>query len=227
MTDTPTGIVEPEASLEDSLGLSPEHVQAVIEAIDAGNVDDIRTLVEPLHSADVADLLEQLEPDERRTLVDVIRSIVASEVLPHLGDALLDDVVEHLGVRDVAAAMAELDVDDAIDILEDLDEDGQREVLEALPSFERLQIEEGLAFPEDSAGRLMQRDFMAIPAYWTVGQTIDYMRRTDDLPDEFYEIFVVDPSHHPIGTVPLYRAMCAKRPFSSATSWQRSLFSSR
>ncbi|MBH62969.1 MAG: magnesium transporter [Alphaproteobacteria bacterium] len=212
MTEASPGTEEAEVAGDDAIGLSPEHVQAVTQAIEDENLDQVRTLVEPLHSADVADLVEQLEPDERRVLVDVIRGFVASEVLPHLGDALLDDVLEHLGVQDVAAAVAELDVDDAIDIIEDLDEDEQREVLNALPAFERLQIEEGLAFPEDSAGRLMQRDFMAIPAYWTVGQTIDYMRRTDDLPDEFYEIFVVDPSHHPMGTVPLYRAMRTKRP---------------
>ncbi len=212
MTEASPGTEEAEVAGDDAIGLSPEHVQAVTQAIEDENLDQVRTLVEPLHSADVADLVEQLEPDERRVLVDVIRGFVASEVLPHLGDALLDDVLEHLGVQDIAAAVAELDVDDAIDIIEDLDEDEQREVLNALPAFERLQIEEGLAFPEDSAGRLMQRDFMAIPAYWTVGQTIDYMRRTDDLPDEFYEIFVVDPSHHPMGTVPLYRAMRTKRP---------------
>ena len=203
---------EPEAPLEEPLGLLPEHVQAVIQAIDENDLDGVRALVEPLHSADVADLVEQLEPDERHILVDVIRGLVASEVLPYLGEALRDDVVEHLGTKDVAAALAELDVDDAIDVLEDLDEEDQQEVLRALPAFERLQIEAGLAFPEDSAGRLMQRDFVAIPAYWTVGQTIDYMRQTDDLPDEFYEIFVVDPSHRPMGTVPLYRAMRTKRP---------------
>ena len=203
---------EPEAPLEEPLGLSPEHVQAVTQAIDENDLDGVRALVEPLHSADVADLVEQLEPDERRVLVDVIRGLVASEVLPYLGEALRDDVVEHLGTKDVAAALAELDVDDAIDVLEDLDAEDQQEVLRALPAFERLQIEAGLAFPEDSAGRLMQRDFVAIPAYWTVGQTIDYMRQTDNLPDEFYEIFVVDPSHRPMGTVPLYRAVRTKRP---------------
>ena len=204
--------VTDESPMEESLGLSPDHVQAVIRAIDENDLDGVRDLVEPLHSADVADLVEQLEPDERRILVDVLRGLIAPEVLPHLGEALRDDVVEHLGTRGVAAALAELDVDDAIDVFEDLDEEDRREVLNALPAFERLRIEEGLAFPEDSAGRLMQRDFVAIPAYWTVGQTIDYMRRTDDLPDEFYEIFVVDPSHRPMGTVPLYRAMRARRP---------------
>ena len=204
--------VTDESPMEESLGLSPDHVQAVVRAIDENDLDGVRDLVEPLHSADVADLVEQLEPDERRILVDVLRGLIAPEVLPHLGEALRDDVVEHLGTRGVAAALAELDVDDAIDVFEDLDEEDRREVLNALPAFERLRIEEGLAFPEDSAGRLMQRDFVAIPAYWTVGQTIDYMRRTDDLPDEFYEIFVVDPSHRPMGTVPLYRAMRARRP---------------
>ena len=109
---------EPEAPLEEPLGLSPEHVQAVTQAIDENDLDGVRALVEPLHSADVADLVEQLEPDERRILVDVIRGLVASEVLPYLGEALRDDVVEHLGTKDVAAALAELDVDDAIDVLE-------------------------------------------------------------------------------------------------------------
>jgi magnesium transporter len=212
MNEAFPGTVESEIAGDEAIGLSPDHVKAVTQAIEDEDLNQVRALVEPLHSADIADLVEQLELDERWVLVDVIRGFVASEMLPHLGDALLDDVLQHLGVRDVAAAVAELDVDDAIDIIEDLNKYEQQEVLEALPAFERLQIEEGLAFPEDSAGRLMQRHFMAIPAYWTVGQTIDYMRRTDDLPDEFYEIFVVDPSHHPMGTVPLYRAMRTKRP---------------
>ena len=212
MSESVSGTVDSELAIDEAIGLSPDHVQAVTRAIEEEDLQQVRVLVEPLHSADVADLVEQLEPDERRILVEVIRGFVASEVLPHLGDALLDDVLQHLGVQDVAAAVAELDIDDAIDVMEDLGEDEQREVLSALPAFERLQIEEGLAFPEDSAGRLMQRHFVAIPAYWTVGQTIDYMRRTADLPDEFYEIFVVDPSHHPMGTVPLYRAMRTNRP---------------
>jgi magnesium transporter len=204
---------EPNGSgTEDTLGLASDVVRSVVEAIDAGDHETALALVRPLHSADVADLLGQIDPAQRKFLIDVLRGIVVPEFLPYLDWDLRDEVIEHLDVEDIAAAVAELETDDAIDLLEDLDEADQREVLDALPPFERLKIEEGLSFPEESAGRLMQRDFVAVPAYWTVGQVIDYMRETDDLPDEFYQVFVVDPTHRPVGTMPLYRVMRTKRP---------------
>jgi magnesium transporter len=198
--------------VEELHGLTHERVLAVTDALDNGNVELANELLDTLHTADIADLLEQIAPDHRRLLIEATRGLLDPEVLVDLEEDVLDHVVDQLGTAEVAAAVAELDIDDAVDVIEDLDADEQREVLQAVPDEERGQIELALAYPEDSAGRLMQRDLIAVPAFWTIGQMIDYLRDSDDLPDEFYEIFVVDPGHRPIGSIPLNKAMRTKRP---------------
>ncbi len=207
-----SGQGESPAAPEEAYGLTPERIRAIVAALAEGRVEQAVELVEPLHSADIADLIDLVGTVERRLLVEAIRGTFEPEVLAELSEEVAESVVEQLGPADVAAAVIELETDDAVDLLEDLDAAGQRQVLDAVPVLERAHIEEALAYPEDSAGRLMQRDLIAVPAFWTVGQTIDYMRESDDLPDEFYEIFVVDPTHRPVGTVPLNRIMRTKRP---------------
>jgi len=196
---------------EEDVGLDTDVVRTVATALNAGEVDRVQGLIETLHTADIADLFELITPAQRRLLVEATRGVLDPEVLPDLEEDVLEEVIEHLGPTDVAAAVAELDTDDAVDIIEELDEEEQREVLEAVPETERGHIEEALGYPEDSAGRLMQRDLIAVPSFWTIGQTIDHMRESDDLPDDFYEIFVVDPAHKHIATIRLNRAMRAKR----------------
>src|SRR3546814_1891846 len=112
----------------------------------------------------------------------------------------------------MALSLADLDSDDAVDIFEDLDEEAQQRSLAALPRADRLVLEESLRFPEDSAGRIMQRDLLAVPSSWTVGETIDYMRAAKDLPDDFYDLYIVDPKHQPIGYLPLSRVLRTRRP---------------
>jgi magnesium transporter len=199
--------------VRDSLyGLTPSVVQAVREALDARDVEGVRRLVKPLHYTDVADLLERLSAEQREQAVDAIRADMSPEVLTELDEAVRDEVVEQLGIREVAAAVTEMDTDDAVEVIEYLDEDVQQQVLEALPAEERALVEQALAYPEGSAGRLMQRDFVAVPAFWTVGETIDHMRISPDLPDAFYDIFVVNPKHEPIGKLPLSRVLRSRRP---------------
>ncbi len=207
-----SGQGEHPAASDDAYGLTPDRIRAVVGALGEGRIEQAVELVEPLHSADIADLIDLIGTAERRLLIEAMRGVLDPEVLAELSEEVAESVVEQLGPVDVAAAVTELETDDAVDLLEDLDEAGQRQVLDAVPVPERAHIEAALAYPEDSAGRLMQRDLIAVPAFWTVGQTIDYMRDSDDLPDEFYEIFVVDPTHRPIGTVPLNRIMRTKRP---------------
>ena len=117
----------------------------------------------------------------------------------YLDEDVRDEVMEMLGPKEVAQAFTELETDDAVDILEDLDEEAKQEILAAVPAEDRAILEEGLTYPEDSAGRLMQRDLVAVPSYWTVGETIDFLRASGDLPDDFYDLFIVDPKHTPIG----------------------------
>jgi magnesium transporter len=199
--------------VRDSLyGLTPNVVQAVRDALDAHDVERVRRLVKPLHYTDVADLLERLSAEQRHLAVDAIRADMTPEVLTELDESVREEVVDQLGIREVAAAVTEMDTDDAVEVIEYLDEDVQQQVLEALPAEERALVEEALAYPEESAGRLMQRDFVAVPAFWTVGETIDHMRVAPDLPDAFYDIFVVDPMHRPIGKLPLSRVARSRRP---------------
>ena len=211
--------MSPEAdavSADTAFGLDSERTKQVVAALEAGRPDDVRELVQPLHVADLADLFDQVTPDQRRLLVSALHAELDPHVLAEIDETVREDVVHELAPDELAAAVAELDSDDAVDLLEDLDAAEQREILEAMPAEERAAIEEGLAYPESTAGRLMQHDLVAVPAYWTIGQTIDFMRENEDLPAEFYEIFVVDPAHKPIGTVPLNRAMRSKRPVEVA-----------
>jgi magnesium transporter len=193
-------------------GLTPSVVQAVREALDGHDVERVRRLVKPLHYTDVADLLERLSAEQRHLAVDAIRADMTPEVLTELDEAVREEVVEQLGIREVAAAVTEMDTDDAVEVIEYLEKDVQQQVLQALPAEERALVEEALAYPEESAGRLMQRDFVAVPAFWTVGETIDHMRVAPDLPDAFYDIFVVDPTHRPVGKLPLSRVARSRRP---------------
>ena len=132
-------------------------------------------------------------------------------VLSELDDSTLDDVIAEMDDRDVARAISQMESDDAVHVLEDMDEVEQRKIIEALPDEYRLAIEEGLSYPEDSAGRLLQRTLVSVPGRWTVGAVIDYFRTAEDLPDEFYEVFIVDPKHHPIGTVALNKIVRSDR----------------
>lgn len=192
-----------------------EHARELLEAtrgaLATGDLHRIEELIEGQHAADIAHLLEQLDPEERRLFIEITRHVLDPETLSHLDETVREEVLELLTPHEVAAAVAELDSDDAVDILEDLDEEQKRKILDSIPPEERAIIEEGLTYPEESAGRLMQRELVAVPAYWTVGECVDFLRAAKELPDDFYDLFLVDPAHKPIGSVPLSRAMRNRR----------------
>ena len=190
---------------------TPDLIRAVAAALDSGEAESARRIAAPLHSADLADLLEGLNAADRVALLAALGPALDADVLVDLDEHVRDGVLETIDDARLAAAAAELDSGDAAALVETLEEDARRRVLDAMPDAERRMVEAALSWPESSAGRLMRRDTVAVPAYWTVGQTIDWLRESDGLPDEFYEIFVVDPSHRPVGSVPLYRAMRNRR----------------
>jgi magnesium transporter len=207
-----------ESALEEATyRLDEERVEAVAAALTARDAARVKDLVAPLHYADMADLIERLGSDDRRALIEVLRLDFDPEVLRELDDTVRDEVVEYLGVKELAAAVSELDSDDAVVVLEELDREEQQQVLESIPAADRAVLEEALSYPEDSAGRLMQRELVSVPSDWSVGQTIDFMRQgaendTTELPEVFYEIFVVDRDHRPVGTIPLSRLLRTRRP---------------
>jgi magnesium transporter len=197
---------------EELLGLSPDLVSAVAVALEEEHRFQARLLVESLRAPELADVLQLLRPELRHRLIEYLRPDFDPEILPELEEDIRDAVAEQMGTRALARAIARLDSDDALSLILTLEENAQRRVLHAIPEELRSILEEGLAFPEDSAGRLMDRDFVAVPSFWSVGETIDYMREADDLPHDFYDIFVVDPRHRAVGRVSLSHVLRNKRP---------------
>ena len=193
-------------------GLRPAVVDAVSDAARAGQAKQVRRLIHPLHYSDVADLLERLPSDVRFLVVDHCRRTLPPEVLPELDDAVRDDVLETLEPKQVAAAVSDLSTDDAVEILEDLDHATRQEILTEVEPEDRLRIEESLSYPDDSAGRLMQPESVAVAQSWTVGEMIDHMRESADLPDDFYDIFVIDSeSRELVGILSLNKLLRTRR----------------
>jgi magnesium transporter len=194
---------EVEAQLDEDDRLKPEFVRSVLDAVEAGDTEGARALVEPLHPADIADLFELTSHEERADLAHALSDLVDADVFAEMNDWVREDLIDALEPHEVADIAAELDTDDAVAIIEDMDADDQREVLRAMEPDDRAAIEEALSYPEESAGRLMQRELIAVPEHWSVGDAIDYLRGHDELTTDFWEIFVVDPQHKPIGTCAL------------------------
>jgi magnesium transporter len=201
----------PKTETEAPAGLSEDLVREVEHALDEGKVTRAVDLAASLHAADQADLLEQLGHEERVTLVAELKPKLDPELLTHLDETLREEVLEQLTPEETGAAIAQLDTDDAIEVLGDLDETEQIAILQTLPMPERAAVEQGLTYPEDSAGRLMQRELVAAPEFWTVGQTIDYLRAKPDLPDDFYDIYIVNPRFEPVGSIPLSKVVRSRR----------------
>ncbi len=195
--DTPNQVMDEETRLR------PDFVDRVLDAVDEGDDETARKLVAPLHPADVADLIELAARDEREGLVKALAGIVSPDVLAEMNEYVREDLLDEFEPQQVADIAGQLETDDAVALIEDLDRDEQRAVLERMEPDDRAAVEEALGYPEESAGRLMQRDLCAVPEHWNVGQVIDYVRSTEDLPDDFWEVFVVSPDHHPVGTCKL------------------------
>jgi magnesium transporter len=193
------------------VGLDDALVREVREALDRQDPVLASALAAPLHPSDQADLIQLLDPPDRAALLKALGSDLHPDTLTYLAEEVRESVIDILGPRETGAAVAQLDTDDAVEVLGDLDPEEQSAILAALPMPERVVIEQGLAFPEYSAGRLMQRDVVAVPEYWNVGQVIDYLRATPDLPDDFYDIIIVDARFRPVGAVPLSKVLRSRR----------------
>ncbi|MEO0463771.1 MAG: magnesium transporter [Pseudomonadota bacterium] len=183
--------------------LKPSYLTSVHAALDAGDKGAVYDLVEPLHPADIADLLELFDKDERATLAAAITDLMSSDVVAELNDHVREDMMEGLAPVDVAAITEQLETDDAVQLLEDLDEDDQKAIIAELEPETQAAVESALAYPEETAGRLMNRHVVAVPEHMRVGDLIDYLRDAGDLEHDFFEVFVVDAGFHPVGTCAL------------------------
>lgn len=192
--------------------VSRPFMDSLSDALEQGDGDQIHALVDELHPADLADVFETLTRTDRRTLLESFGDTVPVDLLQELEGEAQDEVYEILSNEQIASVVTELDTDDAVYVLEELQDDDREEVLSSLAADDRIALEESLSYPEDSAGRLMQRDLMAMPEFWHVGQAIDYLRKiSDEVIEDFYDIFVVDPAHHPVGTIPVSRLLRSGR----------------
>jgi magnesium transporter len=205
----------PDITIGDEDGtIAPEFIRAVTQAVEKQDKSQLDLLVADLHEADLADLIELLAPDDRRHFISLLGKDLNYSALSELDEAVRDDVLEILPNTVVAEAVRELDSDDAVYLLENLDEAEKSDILGQLPAADRATLERSLEYPEDSAGRLMQTDFISVPGFWSVGQTIDFLRQSKDLPDSFQDIFVVDPANHLLGKIALDRILRTQRDIS-------------
>ncbi len=186
-------------------------INSVLKAVDDDDADAVNLLLEPLHAADIADLIEQITPAERGALMELWGENIDGDVLSELDEAVREALIEGLSPKTLADAVRDLDSDDVVDLVEDLEEAQQTRILDVLDSDDRIVVQSALSYPEYSAGRLMQRELVALPQDWDVGQAIDYLRQSDELPDQFYHVVLVSPDGMPVGYVALGRVLSARR----------------
>lgn len=195
--------VTAESRLDEDDILRSAFVREVLTAVADGDNERVRELASPLHPADLADLFEQAPSDIREDLAAALADLFDSDVIAELNDHVREELIDTLDAREVADIASDMETDDAVAIIEDMEEEDQRAVLRELSPDDRAAIEEALSYPQESAGRLMQRDLIAVPEHMTVGHVIDYLRENQDLTTDFWEVFIVDPQHKPIGTAQL------------------------
>jgi magnesium transporter len=197
---------------EEDYALDNRMVAAVLDAVDQGDALELDGLLYPLHAADIADLLEQISGAERRALIGLWPSGIDGEILSELDESIREEVIAALSPEVLGDAVRELDSDDVVDLIEDLEEPQQSAILDALEDADRAAVEQSLAYPEYSAGRLMQREVVMAPEHWTVGNAIDHMRgNKKELPEQFYHVILVDPRLKPVGYVTLGKILSTKR----------------
>jgi magnesium transporter len=201
-----------EKEIRDEWGsLAPDFIAAIQAALSSGNSEALRDATKDLHAADLADLIQALESDERVALISALGRSFDGEALVELDEGVRDQLLEALPADVIASAIKKLDTDDAAYLIEDLAKPEQEEILARVSREDRIALKRALEYPEGTAGRLMQTEFVVVPEFWTIGQTIDYMRNEEDLPENFIEIYVVNPSFHLTGVVPVGRILRNKR----------------
>ncbi|KPA22047.1 Magnesium transporter MgtE [Shimia sp. SK013] len=196
---------------DDAYMLDRRLVSGILYSLDAKDRDTLVSLLEPLHPADIADIIEQINPYDRRRLVELYGEEFDGDILPELDEGLREEILAILSPDVLAEAVRELESDDIVDLVEDLDEPQQEAILDQLEDADRVAVEQALSFPENTAGRLMQRETVWVPEDWSVGQAIDHLRNARQLPEQFYHVILVDPRMRPVGNVTLGKLMSSDR----------------
>ena len=194
-----------------NLDFNKEFINTFSEKIKSNDIQFVNQTLKDLHESDVANLIENLSNETRTKLIEIEAFNIDPDIFIELNESIQGEVLQLLSIDSIINIVKRLESDDSIKILENLDKNKKKAVLEKLPPKDKFLLEEGLSYPEDSAARIMQREFTAVPSNWSVGQTIDYLRENKDLPKEFLEIFIVDNDFKPVGTVPSSRVLRASR----------------
>ena len=194
-----------------NLDFNKEFINTFSEKIKSNDIQFVNQTLKDLHESDVANLIENLSDETRTKLIEIEAFNIDPDIFIELNESIQSDVLQSLSIDSIINIIKRLESDDSIQILENLEKDKKEAVLEKLPPKDKFLLEEGLSYPEDSAARIMQREFTAVPSNWSVGQTIDYLRENKDLPKEFLEIFIVDNDFKPVGTVPSSRVLRTSR----------------
>jgi magnesium transporter len=213
--------LEAPVTLDEDDRMAPDFVRSVLDALDENRPEEAYRLAEPLHAADIADLFELTQRERRGDLARALGDLMSADVLAEINDWVREDLLDVLPAAQVADLAGQMDTDDAVAFIEDLEEEEQQAVLAELDPEDRAVIEDALSYPEESAGRIMQRELVAAPEHMSVGQLIDFLRENQDLTTEFWEIFIVDPQHRPIGTCRLSWIMRTPRNISLSDVMRR------
>ncbi len=192
------------------LGLGPKMINSINIALDEGDDIHVRKIVEGLSEYDLAHLLENLDLASRRKLVEILGEHLNPEVFPALNEVVQEQVIDSLDENQIVQIANELDSDEVVEILEHMDDDEQRQIIDRLDPELKYQVKSSLAYPEDSAGRIMSREFVSIPDHWTVKEAKEYLLKEPELPEDFYDIFLIDDNFHPTGEIALDKLLRAK-----------------
>ncbi len=194
-----------------NLDFNKEFINTFSDKIQSSDISFINQTLKDLHQSDVANLIENLSNETRIKLIELEEFNIDPDIFIELNESIQSEVLQLLSIDSIINIIKRLESDDSIKILENLEKNKKIKILEKLPPKDKFLLEEGLSYPEDSAARIMQREFTAVPSNWSVGQTIDYLRENKDLPKEFLEIFIVDNEFKPVGTVPSSRVLRTPR----------------
>ena len=200
-----------EISKNQKIIFNNEFINKIIDDIEAANNSEIKSSLRGLHAADIAELLEFLSTDQRTYLLNQLDSSDYTDVLAELDDSIIDQTVNLLQHEKVAKSISDMETDDAVGLIESLEPDTQKKILDKVSAEDREIFNESLNYPEDTAGRRMQKEIVSMPSFWTVGQAIDYLRDEEELPEDFFELFIVDPSNKPLGSVSVSKVLRSNR----------------
>lgn len=200
-----------EISKNQKIIFNNEFIDKIIVDIEAANNLEIKSSLKNLHAADIAELLEFLSTNQRTYLLNQLDSEDYTDVLAELDDSIIDQTVNLLQHEKVAKSISDMETDDAVGLIESLEPDTQKKILDKVSAEDREIFNESLNYPEDTAGRRMQKEIVSMPSFWTVGQAIDYLRDEEELPEDFFELFIVDPGNKPLGSVSVSKVLRSNR----------------